>query len=306
MATPTLTDEDEDGTGGDEGGFLTEDRLERFRIAYYRFSQSYTSFVGLAIVLVIILMAVFAPFVAPYPEATHSTDFATGATEPSAEHLMGTDSEGRDILSRVIFGARISLLVGATVLTIAISLGVTLGLIAGYIGGIVNTIIMRTVDVFLSIPPIVLAMAVVAALGQSLFYAIVAISFSWWAWYARLVQGEVLSVKEENFVEASRAMGAGWGRTAFKEILPNVTGPIIVKATLDMGFAILVAASLSFLGLGSQPPTPDWGTMVAQGRAYVTNFWWISVFPGLAISFTVLGFNLLGDGLRDMFDVEVN
>jgi len=148
-------------------------------------------------------------------------------------------------------------------------------------------------------------MAVIAATEQSLFNAIVAISFSWWTVYARLVQGKVLSVKEENFVEASRAMGSGWTRTVFREILPNVTSPIIVKATLDMGFAILVAAALSFLGLGAQPPKPDWGTMVASGRAYVTTYWWIATFPGLAISITVLGFNLLGDGLRDVFDVEV-
>jgi peptide/nickel transport system permease protein len=289
-----------------ETGFLSEEQLERARIAYYRFTQSFTSVIGLLMVLSVIFMALFAPFIAPYPGATDSTDFGTGATAPSLDHPMGPDDTGRDILSRVIFGSRISLMIGAVVLTLAISIGTTLGLIAGYLGGPVNSVIMRTSDVFLSIPPIVLAMAVIAALGQSLLFAIVAISFSWWAWYARLVQGEVLSVKEENFVEASKAMGAGWTRIAFKEVLPNVTGPIIVKATLDMGFAILVAASLSFLGLGSQPPTPDWGTMVASGRSYVTSFWWISVFPGLAISYTVLGFNLLGDGLRDLFDVEVN
>ncbi|GAB7092837.1 ABC transporter permease [Halorubrum luteum] len=284
---------------------LREDRAERLRVVYYRFTQNPTSMIGLLMILSVIFVAIFAPIIAPRPEAVHSTDFAMGATAPSWEYPMGTDPEGRDILSRVIYGARISLMVGLIVLTIAISLGVTVGLVAGYLGGVVNAVLMRIVDVFLSIPPIVLALAVIAAVGQSLFFAIVAISFSWWAWYARLVQGEVLSVKEEDFIEASRASGATWVHTAFKEVLPNVTGPIIVKGTLDMGFAILVAAALSFLGLGSQPPTPDWGTMVADGRDYVTLYWWVAAFPGLAISYTVIGFNLLGDGLRDIFDVEV-
>jgi peptide/nickel transport system permease protein len=285
--------------------FLAEERLERLRRAVYRFTQSYASIVGLLMILAVVLVAIFAPLLAPYPEDVSTTHFERGAQSPSADHLMGTDVEGRDILSRMMFGSRISLMVGATVLSIAITIGVTFGLVAGFVGGGVNTVIMRITDIFLAIPPIVLAMAVIAVTGQSLFNAIVAVSFSWWAWYARLVQGEVLSVKEEDFIEASRAAGSTWVRTTFREVLPNVASPIIVKATLDMGFAILLAAALSFLGLGTQPPRPDWGTMVASGRAYVTQFWWISLFPGAAISFTVLGFNLLGDGLRDVFDVEV-
>lgn len=289
----------------DSRSVISEDRLERYRRGYYRFSQSYTSIVGLVMVVTVLLVATFAPVLAPHPEDVRSTDFATGAQSPSLDHPLGTDTSGRDILTRILFGARISLMVGATVLTIAISLGTTLGLIAGYLGGWTNTIIMRVVDVFLAIPPIVLAMAVIAATEQTLFNATVAISFSWWAWYARLVNGEVLSVKEEDFVEASKAIGSPWYRSAFREVLPNVMSPIIVKATLDMGFAILVVAALSFLGLGAQPPTPDWGTMAARGRDYIQIYWWISTIPGIAIAFTVLGFNLLGDGLRDVFDVDV-
>lgn len=289
----------------DKQNIIGEDRIERYQRGYYRFSQSYTSTVGLVMVLTVIFVAIFAPILAPHPEAVDTVNFGVGAQPPSLEHPLGTDTSGRDILSRLFFGARISLMVGATVLTISISLGVTLGLIAGYIGGWVNTIIMRTVDVFLAIPPIVLAMAVIAATEQSLFNATVAISFSWWAWYARIVNGEVLSVKEENFVEASKAIGSTWYRSAFREVLPNIMSPVIVKATLDMGFAILVVAALSFLGLGAQPPTPDWGTMAARGRDHIQVFWWISTVPGIAIAFTVLGFNLLGDGLRDIFDVDV-
>jgi peptide/nickel transport system permease protein len=254
-----------------------------------------------------VFAATFAPFIAPYPDdAGPGVHFDRASQPPSLEHPMGTDTTGRDIFSRVLFGARISLMMGAIVLSIAISIGVTLGLVAGYLGGKTNSVIMRTTDIFLAIPPTLLAMAVVAATGASLFNVMVAIAFSWWSWYARLTQGEVLSIKEEEFIESSRALGSNWLRTTFKEVLPNIVSPITVKATLDMGFVILVGAGLSFLGLGAQPPTPTWGAMIAQGRNYVTTFWWIAVFPGLAISFAVLGFNFIGDGLRDAFDVEVN
>lgn len=292
-------------TETDRSKFISEERIERFHRIYYKFTKSSLSLVGLLMVLAVIFVALFAPYLAPYPEDRTRVHFDKGATEPSAEHLMGTDIEGRDIFSRVLFGSRIALMVGIIVLTLAISIGVTLGLIAGYLGGPVNSLIMRVTDIFLSLPPIVLAMVVIAVTKPTLVNAIIAISFTWWAWYARLVQGEVLSVKEEEFIEASKAMGSSWYRTAFREILPNITSPIIVKATLDMGFAILVAAALSFIGIGVQPPKPSWGVMVSQGRTYIGSYWWISTFPGLAISFTVLGFNLLGDGLRDIFDVEV-
>jgi len=284
-----------------------KERLRQLKRGFRTFAGNKLSLVGLAMILTLVVAALLAPYIAPFPEHAGAGVYFDQASEPpSATHLMGTDTTGRDIFSRVLFGARLSLLMSGIVLSIAISIGVTLGLIAGYLGGTTNTVIMRVTDIFLAIPPTLLAMAVVAATGASLFNVMVAIAFSWWSWYARLVQGEVLSIKEDEFIESSRALGSGWVRTTFKEILPNVVSPITVKATLDMGFVILVGAGLSFLGLGAQPPTPTWGAMIAQGRNYVTSFWWIAVFPGLAISFAVLGFNFIGDGLRDVLDVEVD
>lgn len=282
------------------------ERYERLLRSWSRLSSSTLSVLGFLMVVGIVFCAIFAPYIAPYPEdATGQVDFANKNQPPSLEHLLGTDSSGRDILSRIMFGTRISLLMALVVLSIATSIGVTTGLVAGYFGGNVNTLIMRTTDVFLSIPPIVLALAVTAVLADTLWNAMFAISFAWWPWYTRLVQGEVLSIKEEQFVEANEALGAGRFRVMFKEILPNVIAPITVKVTLDVGFVILAGAALAFLGLGAQPPTPSWGSMIAQGRRHVTTFWWIAVMPGLAISFTVFAFNLLGDGLRDVLDVEV-
>jgi len=284
-----------------------QQRIQQLKRAGQSFAQNKLSIIGLLMILTLMFAAIFAPVLAPYPSHAEAGVYFDQAHEPpSLEHPMGTDTSGRDIFSRILFGARISLLMGVVVLSIAISIGVTLGLVAGYLGGAVNAVIMRVTDIFLAIPPTLLAMAVVAATGASLFNVMVAIAFSWWSWYTRLVQGEVLSIKEDEFIESSRALGSSWLRTTFKEILPNVVSPITVKATLDMGFVILVGAGLSFLGLGAQPPTPTWGAMIAQGRNYVTSYWWIAVFPGLAISFAVLGFNFIGDGLRDALDVEVN
>lgn len=295
------------------GGFFDsedtarQERLKQINRAFRSFTRNKLSVVGLLMILTLVFAAVFAPYIAPYPEdAGPGVNFDRASQPPSMDHPMGTDTTGRDIFSRVLFGARISLMMGIIVLSIAISIGVTLGLVAGYLGGKTNAVIMRTTDIFLAIPPTLLAMAVVAATGASLFNVMIAIAFSWWSWYTRLTQGEVLSIKEDEFIESSRALGSSWLRTTFKEVLPNIVSPITVKATLDMGFVILVGAGLSFLGLGAQPPTPTWGAMIAQGRNYVTTYWWIAVFPGLAISFAVLGFNFIGDGLRDAFDVEVN
>lgn len=287
--------------------FLHEQRRERYRRLWGRFTSNSMSIVGLSIILIVVFVAIFAPYLAPHPEdAGSAIDYTQSFESPSLEHPMGTDSDGRDIFSRVIFGARISLMLGFVVIGLSTAIGVPLGLIAGYFGGPVNALIMRTTDVFLAIPPILLAMSVAAILGPSLQNAMLALAFGWWAWYARLVQGETLSVKEEEFVEASESLGANWIRVIFKEILPNTVAPITVKATLDLGFVILAGAALAFLGLGAQPPTPDWGAMIAQGRDYLLSAWWIATMPGLAISFTVLGFNMLGDGLRDVFDVDVD
>lgn len=294
----------------------TAGRVERFREDFdriaYRFRQNPTSLLGLALILALTVMAVTAPIVAPYPqdagygsEGEPSVHFDQRFESPSLDHPFGTDQAGRDIFSRVIFGTRLSLGIGIVVLTIAIGIGVPVGLIAGYLEGITSTVLMRITDVFLSIPALVLALTVSVALEPSLRNAMIAIAVVWWPWYARLVYGEVLSVKEEEFVEASRGLGSSTTRILRKEILPNVLAPISVKFSLDMGYAIIVGASLGFLGLGAQPPTPEWGTMVSQGRVYLPEQWWYSTFPGLAIFLAVLGFNFLGDGLRDMFDVEV-
>jgi peptide/nickel transport system permease protein len=281
-------------------------RPDDWRKLWARFRQSALSLVGAGIVGAIIAAAVLAPVLAPYPRhAGVFVDFDRALKPPSARNWLGTDDAGRDILSRLLFGARISIALGLAVLTIAVGVGVPLGLVAGYWGGWLGDLIMRVTDVFLAVPPIALALAVTAALRPTLTNAMIAIAFAWWPWYTRLVYGQVLSLKEQQFVEASRGLGASPWRIAFREILPNAWSPIIVKVTLDMGFVILTAAGLSFLGLGAQPPTPEWGTMIAEGRDYLPGVWWVATFPGLAIFVAVLGFNLLGDGLRDVFDVEI-
>jgi len=282
-----------------------EARFEDLRRTLHRLRRSTLSMVGLAIVLGLILVAIFAPVVAPYPEDVDSVHFDQTFKPPSWEHPFGTDEVGRDVFSRVIYGTRISLALGAAVLVIAIAIGVPLGLIAGYVGGTVNTVIMRTTDIFLAIPPLVLALAVSAVLTPTMENAIIAIAFAWWPWYTRLIQGMVLSIKEDTYVEASRSAGAGTLYIVFKEILPMCVSILIVKITLDIGYAILTGAVLGFLGLGVRPPTPEWGTMASKGRLHLPARWWLTTFPGLAIFVTVLGFNLLGDGLRDAFDVEL-
>lgn len=279
------------------------------RIAH-RFRRNPLSVLGLGIIAGLVLVAVFAPVIAPYPQdagyqGSPEVHFSEKFQPPSLEHPFGTDGAGRDIFSRVVFGTRLSLTIGAVVLSFAVLIGVPVGLVAGYAGGGLGTILMRITDVFLSVPPLVLALSVSVALQANLTNAMLAIAAVWWPWYARLTYGEVVSVKEETFVEASRGLGASSMRTIFREILPNVVAPITVKISLDVGYAILVAAALGFLGLGAQPPTPEWGTMVSQGRDYLPEVWWYSTFSGLAIFVAVLGFNFLGDGLRDMFDVEV-
>ncbi|HIE58114.1 MAG TPA: ABC transporter permease [Anaerolineales bacterium] len=288
-----------------EVGASYEARFEDVRRTLYRLRRSPLSLVGLTIVLSIMLVSVFAPQVAPYPEDVDSVHFERTFRPPSREYLFGTDEVGRDVLSRVIFGTRISLGIGASVLVIALVIGVPLGLIAGYMGGTVNTIIMRITDIFLSIPPLVLAMAVSAVLTPTMENSIFAIAFSWWPWYTRFIQGQVLSIKEDTYIEACRAAGATPLYIIFKEILPNCFSILIVKVTLDIGYAILTGAVLGFLGLGVRPPTPEWGTMASKGRLHLPSRWWLTTFPGLAIFITVLGFNLLGDGLRDAFDVEL-
>jgi len=258
------------------------------------------AWIGGVIVLVLLAVALAGKAVAPSDPLRIVP--ADKLLSSSPAHLFGTDDLGRDLLSRVIAGARISLLVGALVLAIAMSVGVGLGLVAGYWGGWMDEAIMRTTDVFLAFPRLVLAIAIAATLGPGLYNAMVAVALSWWPWYTRLVRGQLLSLREEEFVLAVVSLGAGRPRILLRHLLPNVATTVVIQASIDFGYAILATASLSFIGLGAQPPTPEWGSMIAQARSYMIDAWWYPTFPGLAIFVTVLGFNLLGDAVRDAFD----
>jgi peptide/nickel transport system permease protein len=283
-----------------------QSRRENLGRAWYKFSRNPLSIVGGATVLLVALLAIFAPFVAPYPQhAKPFTDFANASQPPSWQYLFGTDEIGRDILSRVFFGYRFSLTMGAVVLGLVVPPGVLLGLVAGYYQGTwIDTVIMRITDIFLAVPPLVLALAIASVLRPNLFNAMVAVSLMWWPWYTRLVYGLASALRNEFFVSSAEVTGASTTHILFREILPNCISPIFTKMSLDMGWVIIIGSSLSFVGLGVQPPKPGLGTMVASGAKYLPDQWWISVFPALAIVVVVLGFNLLGDGLRDVLAAE--
>jgi peptide/nickel transport system permease protein len=274
---------------------------------WYRFSRSPLSIVGLVIALTAVFLAIAAPYVTPYP--THAglmTNFKDKFRPPSLTYLFGTDEFGRDVLSRTIFGFQYSLMMAVVVLALVVPPGVVLGLVAGYYRGTwIDSAIMRIADVFIAVPPLVLALSIAAVLTPSVFNAMMAVSLMWWPWYTRLTYNSASGVRNEYFVQASEAMGASSFSIIFKEILPNCLGPIMTKITLDVGWVILLGSALSFVGLGAQPPTPDLGTMVASGGNYMPDFWWISIFPAIAICIIILGFNLLGDGIRDIFVEEV-
>jgi peptide/nickel transport system permease protein len=284
----------------------SERRGRPWQRGWYRFRRNPSAVIGSAIVLAVVLTALLAPSIATHPSHVGNVvDFAARHQPPSASYLLGTDQVGRDVFSRVVFGYRISLTLVVVVLGASVPFGVVLGLLAGYYGGWVETLIMRLTDVFLAIPALVMALALTAALTPNLTNAMIAISALWWTWHTRLVYGIVRSLRTEEYVEAARLLGASPFHILFRELLPNCVSAITVKVTLDAGFVILIGAGLSFLGLGAQPPAPDLGTMVSTGSRYLPDMWWQSVFPGLAILIAILGFNLLGDGLRDLFDVEV-
>jgi len=263
------------------------------------------SVAGGVVVLVLLVAAVAPGWIAPFPEdAGPSVHFDRTFQPPGPRHWFGTDEVGRDVFSRAVFGARVSLTLAVVVLGTALAVGVPLGLYAGYREGArTSGWVMRVTDVFLSVPPLALALAAAAAVKPDLTGAAIAISFTWWPWYARLVYGEVLVRREEPYVEAARALGQGDARIAVRQILPNLLSPVVVKTTLDVSFVILLGSGLSFLGVGAQEPTPDWGAMVARGRTFLPGYWWLSTMPGLVIFVAVLGFNLLGDALRDALDV---
>ncbi len=273
---------------------------QRLRYSWYVFTQNPLTVAGSLIVLALILAAILAPLISPYNPVR--LNMAHSLEPPSARHLLGTDEVGRDILSRIIHGAGISLRVGLMAVACIAALGVPIGLIAGFFGRWVDTLIMRIADVFLSFPQLVLALAIATALGGGMQNVIIALAIAGWPWYARLVRGLVLAVRWEAYVEAARVSGGSWFNVIQRHILPNTIGPVIVQASQDMGFTILLAASLGFLGIGVKVPAPEWGVMVNGGRPFFMDQWWVSGFPGLAIMVTVLGFNLLGDGLRDILD----
>ena len=256
--------------------------------------------VAFALIAVFAACALLAPVLAPYDPLLQ--DLASRLRPPSSEHWLGTDSLGRDITSRILYGARISLIVGVVVVTVAGVVGTAIGLVAGYAGGLVDEALMRLTEVFLAFPALILAMAIAGALGPSLTNAIIAIAAVTWAVYARLVRGQILSLRRREFVEAARAIGASRTRIVVRHLLPNALAPLMVQASFDLGSSIIAAAGLSFIGFGAQPPTPEWGVMISEGRNYISTQPWLSLFPGLAILLAVGSFNLLGDGLRDAFD----
>ena len=255
---------------------------------------------GSVIIGILIAMAIFAPFLAPYSPT--KMRLSERLSPPSSRHIFGTDDVGRDILSGVIYGSRISLRICTVLVGLTIGIGTILGVTAGYLGGWVDELIMRISDVFLAFPALILAMAIAAALGPSLENVILAMVVIWWPRYARVARGQVLVLREIDYMVAAKAIGISGGRTFIHHILPNCISPIIIQATLDLGEVLLTAATLSFIGFGAQPPTPEWGAMISLGRNYLRDNWWYATFPGLAILVTVMGFNLLGDAARDVLD----
>lgn len=256
--------------------------------------------IGGLIIVAISIVAILAPLIAPQDPL--KIDVTKRLQAPSSQHIMGTDHLGRDLFSRVIFGARISLMVGVTIAFISSALGGALGLLAGYFGKWLDNVIMRICDMFFAFPPLILAMAIAASLGPSLQNTMLSLVIVWWPRYARLVRSQVLVLRELDYVQAAKASGAGHMRVMLKHIVPNALSPVIVQVTLDIGQAILMAASLGFLGFGAQPPTPEWGVIASEARIYMRDQWWYPTFPSVMILLTVLGFNLVGDGLRDVLD----
>jgi peptide/nickel transport system permease protein len=280
---------------------VAPERRITFAMRAGHFARGNVLFVfGGCLFAVIVLGAIFAPLIAPYdPTAMNFLDKLQG---PSLNHLMGTNDLGQDIFSQVLFGGRTSLMVGVVVISLAIMIGVPIGLLAGFFGGRLDTVLMRISDVFLAFPPLLLPIAITAALGTGLFNAMVALAVSWFPWYSRIVRGAVMRVNSELYISAARAMGVSSPRIILRHALPNSMTPIIVQGSMDFGYSILAAASLSFIGIGAQPPTPEWGLMAAMSRTRFIDDWWTVTFPGLAIFVTVLAVNLVGDGVRDILD----
>lgn len=291
---------------------LPEDRdqfVQRRYAALRHFIRSRAALFGGAIFGLLLFAAIFAPWIAPHDPILQNLSSASlppvwvhGA---NPAYLLGTDDLGRDILSRIIFGARLSTIVGFSVVIIGSLVGVTLGLVSGYVGGIIDDVIMRIADVQLAFPYVLLAIAVIGVVGANLYTIIAVIGIASWVQYVRVIRAEVISLREREFVQAARAVGCGAGKIIFQHILPNVTSSVTVIATFEFARAIIFEAALSFLGLGVPPQVPSWGNMLAEGRQFLDTAWWIGTFPGLAIMITVMGVNVLGDGLRDAFDPQL-
>jgi len=278
-------------------------RIRETRLTLFLLARNKLTLTAMIFTLLLVLIAVFAPSIVPFPTQIYGIDaLEDKLLPPSSVHLFGTDELGRDMFSRVLFGTRISLTTALTSIALAVMIGVPLGAIAGYSNKVIDEAIMRVTDIFLSFPPMLMALAIAAFLGPSLTNAILAIGLAWWPMYTRLIRGQAVSLRERQFVRAARVIGTPYLKIIFGHILPNCIAPLIIQASLDLGTVILIVASLSFLGLGAQPPTPDWGLLISTSRNYFLNAWWYSVFPGLAIFVTVLALNLVGDGLRETLD----
>jgi peptide/nickel transport system permease protein len=270
-----------------------------------RLARDRSALVGLVLILALVLGAVFAPILATHPDDVYELHPGQRLRAPSAEHLLGTDRMGSDVYSRLLFGARITILIGVIAVGASLAIGVPIGLVAGYFHGWVSDALMRVSDIFLAVPQVVLAIAIAQTLGPSLPNVILALSVTYWPWFARIVYAETRTLEKEVFVESTRALGASPWRLVVLHVLPNIASPIIVRSSIGMGFTILTAAALGFLGLGPPPPTPEWGRTIAESREFLPDAWWYAAAPGLAIFLTVMGFNLLGDGLRDVLDPRI-
>ena len=280
-------------------------RFQEYGLMWRAFRRDRLAVISLVIITIFILAAVFAPWLVPYPDqGMGKSNLSERLSPPSGTHLLGTDDVGRDLLSRMLLGSRPSLSIGLFVVGLAMIIGTPLGAIAGYFGGWIDQTIMRITDIFLSFPALLLAIAVSAALGASFFNAMLSITLAWWPWYTRLARAQTVSLKEQTFVEASRAIGVPGFTIIRRHIIPNVLTPALVQATMDIGSAILMGSALSFVGLGVQLPRPDWGNMLNVARLYFNDGPWFAIFPGLAILLVAMCFNLLGDGVRDVLDPQ--
>jgi peptide/nickel transport system permease protein len=278
----------------------TQARLGRVYLLWRAFAGNPLAMVGLAIVVLLLLVAAFAPWLAP--QSPIAQDLPHRLLPPSGEHWLGTDELGRDIYARVVYGSRLTLLIVVLVAVTAAPVGLAIGTVSGYIGGWLDAVLMRITDIFLAFPKLILALAFVAALGPGIENAIIAIAITSWPPYARIARAETLTIRNADFISAVRIQGASRSRIVFRHIVPMCTSSVVVRVTLDMAGIILTAAGLGFLGLGARPPAPEWGAMISSGRSFILDQWWVATMPGIAIFVVSLGFNLLGDGLRDVLD----